>query len=141
MTVNRKLTGRASSMAGGLAIGAIASILVTVLICAIGAHMISREILAQSQTGYCAIAALLTATITGGAVASGKIKRKKMMVCLLSGLVYFSILIIVTALLFGGRYQGIGVTLITVAIGSIASALLVNHDKKKKVGPRRKKIR
>ena len=141
MTVNRKLTGRASSMAGGLAIGAVVSVFVTVLICAIGAHMISREILPQNQIGYCAIGALMAATIAGGAVASGKIKRKKMMVCLLSGLVYFCILLALTALLFGGQYQGIGATLITVAIGSVASGLLVNTERRKKTRPRRKKIR
>ena len=140
MTINRKSTGRASSMAAGLTIGAIASLCVTVIICAIGAHMISKEILPQNQIGYCAIAAMLAATITGAAVASGKIKRQKIMVCMLSGLIYFCTLLALTALLFGGKYQGTGVTLITVGLGSIAAALLVNREKKPRPTRRRRKI-
>ena len=140
MTINQKPTGRASSMAAGLTIGAIASLCVTVLICAIGAHMISTEILPQNQIGYCAITALLSATIMGAAVASGKIKRRKVMVCLLSGLIYICTLLALTALLFGGQYQGIGVTLITVGIGSIAATLLVNREKKPRSKRRHKKF-
>lgn len=136
---NRNHTGRALSIPSGLALGATVSMAVTVVISLIGAQMIINEILPQEQIGYCALAALLAGTILGGLTASGKIKRRKLMVCLLSGCVYFCILLATTALFFGGQYAGFGVTFLTVMLGCIAAALLSNRRGEKRVKRKHKK--
>lgn len=135
----KKLTGRAMSMPQGLAIGALVSLAVTVLVSAVGAHMIASEIISQEQIGYCSIAAILTSTIAGGMTASSKIKTRRLMTCALSGLCYFGVLLSGTALFFGGQYRGVGVTLVIVMIGSLIAALLENRDHRNKYGKVRKK--
>lgn len=121
---NVKNTGRAVSLPAGLAFGAVVSMIATVLIAFVGAQMIMKEVLLQEQIGYCSMAALLTGTISGAIAASRKVKHRKIIVCMLSGCVYLCLLLASTALLFGGQYDGFGVTAITIFIGSIASALV-----------------
>lgn len=133
------LTGRALSIPSGLAIGAGVSILVTVLVSLIGAQMIMSEILPQEQIGYCSMAALLSGTILGAVTASAKVKHRKLLVCTLSGGVFLCILLAVTALFFGGQYEGFGVTAITVVIGCGAAAILANGKGTRQPKQKRKK--
>lgn len=139
--VERKMTGRAASIPAGLAIGALVSMLATIIVTAVGAHLIMSEVLPQEQIGYCSIAALLCGAILGAVTAAGKVKHRKLLVCLLSGLVYYCVLLAVTALFFGGQYQGMGVTFVTVCLGCAAAALLTSREKKSKTPQRRKKTR
>ena len=126
--------GRAVSIPKGLMWGAGVSIAATVLISFLGAQLFMSEMIAQEQIGYCCIAALLAGSILGAYTASGKVKHKKLLVCLLNGCVYFVILLATTALFFDGQYYGFGVTFITVLLGSFAAALLANHTGNK--GPK-----
>ncbi len=135
----RKLTGRAVSMPQGLAMGALVSLVMTILVTALGAHMIASEIIPQERIGYCSIAAILISTISGGITAAAKIKRRRLMTCALSGMCYFLILLSATALFFGGQYEGIGVTLLVVILGSFAAALLGNREHRNTHWQRRKK--
>lgn len=135
----RKLTGRATSIPQGLALGALISIAITILVTAMGAHMIASEIMPQEQIGYCSIAAILLSTVSGGMIATGRIKRRRLMVCMLSGLCYFCILLSMTALFFGGQYDGIGVTLLIIILGSLVSALITNRQRRNSNHRQRKK--
>ena len=139
MTANRKVTGTAVSLPVGLAIGAAVSVAATVFISAIAAHLVSSELIAQENIGYCSITALVCSTLLGAWTAAGRIKRQRFVVSLLSGLVYYLILLSVTALFFGGQYQGMGVTLTVVALASIAAALTAGREGKQLRPKRRKK--
>lgn len=134
-----KMTGRASSLPSGLALGALTGMLATVVVTATGAHLIAKELMSQEHIGYCSIAALLSGTMLGAIVASGRVKHRKLLVCLLSGFTYFLILLSITALFFGGQYDGIPVTFITVSIGSLAAALLASREPGSKPKRKRKK--
>ena len=81
----------------------------------------------------------LAVTLAGAAVAVGKIKRRRVYVCLLSGGIYYGILLAMTALFFGGQYQGMGVTALLVLAGSGLVALLGLRGEKG-AKPRRRKI-
>ena len=140
MTINKKVTGKAASLPLGLAVGALVSILTTILICAVSAHLISTEAIAEEQIGYCSIAALICSTILGAVTAVRKIKHKRLVVCILSGAVYYLILLSVTALFFGGQYQGMGVTLIVILLGSLAALLITGREGKGRTPSKRKKI-
>ena len=139
MTTQHKAHGRASSMPWGLAAGAAVSTVVTMMICMIGAWLIGAEIMSQQQIGYCSILALLMGAILGAITAWKKIQRQKLMVCLLSGGVYYAILAAITIVFFDGGFQGMGVTFVTVLIGCAAAVLLTNTEQKQKSIKKRKK--
>ena len=111
-------------MAVGLAIGSGTSLLITLVGSWFFAYLISKEILEEITIGYCAMFIILLASLTGTAAAVGKIKRRRLCVCGLSGLIYFGILLSMTALFFGGQYQGVGVTALLIMAGSCTVALL-----------------
>lgn len=138
MVVNQKPTGRALSIPAGLAFGAVVSLGVTILSAALLAKLVDSEMLAEENIGYGIILLLLAASFTGAMTSYIRIKRQRVLVCLLSGVVYFAMLLSITALFFGGQYDAVGVTAILVLGGSAAAALLGLRDSR---GGKRKKIR
>ena len=127
------------SIPSGLAAGAAVSIVATVVISFVGAQLILNEVMTQDRIGYCSMAALLAGTILGAVTASGKIRHRKLLMCLLSGGVYFCLLLAATALFFGGQYEGFGVTFLTVLMGSFAAALMTSREGKGGKKRKRKK--
>ena len=127
MVANRKVTGTASSIPAGLALGAAVSLAITLAGAWIFAYLIAGEILKESSIGYCAMAIILLASVVSAAVAVGRIKRRRVYICGLSGLIYFGILLSMTALFFGGQYQAVGITLLGLRGEGTAS-----HRKKKR---------
>lgn len=117
MVANRKVTGTAKSMPGGLALGWAISFGFTILGAMVFASLISKELLREDMIGYCAMVILLVASMLGAAVSVGAIKRRRAYVCGLSGMIYYATLLSMTALFFGGQYQGMGVTALLVLAG------------------------
>ena len=103
--------------------------------------MIASELMPQEKIGYCSIAALLLSTILGSITAMERVKRKKLMVGLMNGGIYYILLAVVTILFFDGKFQGMGVTLTVVLIGSLAAVLVENRKPKQRSGKQRIKIR
>ena len=132
-----KREGRAVSIPSGLAAGAAVSIAATVVISFVGAQLILNEVMTQDRIGYCSMTALLSGTILGAVTASGKIRHRKLLICMLSGGVYFCLLLAATALFFGGQYEGFLITFLTVLMGTVAAALMTSREGKGK----RKRIR
>lgn len=124
MVVNQKVTGRASSMPGGLAFGAAISVGLTLLIAGILTWLVSEEKLAWENIGYGIMVLLLISSFAGALAAYGRIKRQRMLVCGIAGVVYFGILLSLTALFFGGQYDGMPVTALLILGGSAAAGLL-----------------
>ena len=127
--MNQKMTGRASTIPGGLAIGETVGMLITLLIVVVGAVLVSNEVIDFENIGYCSMIALVLGSVTGAVTAVKKIKRRKFLMGVLSGVVYYLMLLMVTALFFGGQYRGMGVTLLLVLGGSIAGAIMANREK------------
>lgn len=140
MVVNQKVTGTASTMPGGLALGAAVSLLVTLFGSVLSAWLVARESIPESGIGYCAMVILLLAGIAGSAVAVERIKRRRMLVCMLSGGIYYACLLGMTALFFGGQYQGMGVTALMVFCG-VMLVLLAGIRREGRGDYRKTKIR
>ena len=119
MTVNRKPTGRSSSIPAGLGWGTATAMTVTVVGTAAVAKMIDSGIMDWSNCGYGVLGILMLSAWTGAMVAAGKIKRIRMAVCMAMGAVYFCCLMLMTALFFGGRYSGVGETALLIFCGSM----------------------
>ena len=123
MVANRKVTGKAASMPGGLALGGALSMALTILLSVLTAKLVDTGALAEDAVGYAALVILLLSSVVGAAVAAARIKRQRLIVCLASGAVYYGLLLSLTALFFGGQYTGMGVTALAVAGGSGAVSL------------------
>ena len=124
MVANRKMTGRASSIPNGLAVGALSGLVISIFASVTAAYLISAEILAQDKIGYCAMVVLMLASFVGAMVADRRIKKMPIQMAAISGLLLYLILLSMTALFFGGQYEGMGVTLLIVMIGSGAGGIL-----------------
>lgn len=118
MVVNRKVTGKAVSMPLGLAIGLAVCMAITLITAGISANLILSQRIGEGAIGYCAIVALLLSSAVGARLAAVVVKRRWMIVCMAVGGIYFLTLLGITALFFGGQYQGIGVTALMIFGGS-----------------------
>lgn len=138
MVTNRKPTGRASSMPAGLLFGAAVSMTITLLSAAVLAKLTAAEVIEESRIGYGVMIMLLAASFVGAMGAYFKIKRQRLAVCALSGVIYFLMLLCITALFFGGQYEAVGVTGALVLGGSLTAGILGSVPKR---GGKRGKIK
>lgn len=138
MTLNHKVTGRAMSIPAGLAFGASVSVLMTLMMAAVTAKLISAQMIEETSIGYGIMLILLSSSFTGALTAACKVKRQRLLVCALSGAVYLVILLSVTALFFGGQYEAVGVTSLLVFGGCTAAGFVGIREKR---GTRSRKIR
>ena len=135
MVQNRRATGTATSMAVGLAIGAATALFILGIAATLIAWLVLGGRMPVSGIGYGVMVAHLLAVCIGGLIASKAIKHRKMFVCLIIGCVYYLCLIGCTAMFFGGRYQGMGITALIIAVASGLTGWLIsrgdNHRNKR----------
>ena len=118
-----------NSMPKGIIAGVIGSVLVTFASVTIFSGMILREIISEESKGYCAVAILLASVTTGSSIAISK-SSNRVRTSLYIGIIYSTILLTVTAILFGAQYQGVGVTIFVVIIGCILTVMLQKNSSK-----------
>lgn len=121
----------------GLALGGGCSLLITILSAAVLAWMVDKEKLAWENIGYGIMITLLLAAVLGARLAYGRIKRQRLLVCTLTGVVYLGMLLSITALFFGGQYDGALVTAVLILGGSAAVGLIPTGGHRKTVQKRR----
>lgn len=131
MVSNRKITGRASSIPAGVAYGAIISMSITIIIAAVVAHLISSEMLSHRNIGYSSMIILFISSLTGSWCGAKRIKRLHIQTAAMCGCVYFLTLLAITAVFFGGQYEGIGITLTLIVLGSTAGGFIAARKPKK----------
>ena len=137
MVLNQKPSGRASSMVGGLSAGLIGSATITAALAALSAKMVDLQWIGVKDIGYCAMVILIVAPFTGTCIAQNRIKRQRLVVSVISGSLYFLMLMGMTALFFGGQYEAVGVTLLLVFCGTALT--LLARERKNRVGKRVKR--
>lgn len=124
MVRNQKVTGTAGTLPAGVVLGLMLSLGVTLAGAAVTAWLLSAERIGEGGTGYCALVILVLSSALGAWLAMARIRRLRMQVCLLTGLCYYLLLLAMTALLFGGQYEGMGITALAVLGGSGSVAVL-----------------
>lgn len=124
MVENRKQRGKAMSVPAGLAVGGLTSLGVTLGTGLALAWLIHGEHMEMENIGYGIMIMLLAASFSGAEVAYSRIRRQRMLVCVLSGAVYMGILLSMTALFFGGQYSGVGVSSLLILAGCVTAGLL-----------------
>lgn len=120
--MNHKVKGTAATMPLGLALGLAASIAMTLILAALIAYLVLGEKVAEGAIGYGAMLTVLLSSAMGALISVTRIKRRRMVTCMASGACYYLVLLSITALFFGGQYQGMGVTalLVFAGVGSVA---------------------
>lgn len=124
MYAKRKVKGTAMGIPGGLGLGIVASLLITFAGAAVTAWLIASEKIGEGTAGYAVMVILALASATGSLVAVHLVKRLRLQVCMLTGGCYYLTLLALTALLFGGQYQGMGVSAVIVLGGCALIAFL-----------------
>lgn len=141
MQVKQKYTGRVMSVPGGLAVGVGISLLVTAVGAAVLAWLLDGEKLLWENVGYGIMGMLLCASFFGSLAAFRRIRRQRMLVCMLSGVAYLGVMLSMTALFFGGQYEGVGVTALLVLGGSGAAGMLGLKPEKGRGGKAKVRIK
>ena len=137
MNTNRKAAGTTASVPRGLALAALVSMITTLVSAAIIAHCIHSERISWEQAGCWIMGMLFAASFLGGKSAYAAIRRQRLIVCFMAGILYWGLLLVTTALFFGGDYSTVWETAGIICGGSGAAGLLSvpdHHKKKAKVG-------
>ena len=133
-----KMNGKASSMTGGILWGVGIGYAVMILLAMSLAIMIHVGYIAQENSGYGIMVILLLSSFLGAMSAKGKIKRRNMLVCIETGVVYFAALLLTTAMFFGREYEAVGETALLVLCGSVIAGMssipMRNTKKSKRIG-------
>lgn len=140
MTINAKVTGTATTIPKGLILAALVSLGITAALSALTAWLILSRTLPESGVGYCAMGILLLSSAAGAVTAINCIKRLRFQMGVASGAIYFICLLIITALFFGGIYDGVGVTALMILCGS-GLVILLGNSGQNRAGCRRRKNR
>ena len=124
MRNKQKVSGRADSIPVGLAVGAVSCILLTIVCVAVLTKLVDTGKIQWENIGYAIMVQTIIASFIGAKIAHTRIKRQRLLVCLLSGLIYYVFLIATVAIFFGGKYEGMAVTALLVLAGCVCASLL-----------------
>ena len=135
--MRRKVTGTAMSMPGGIGLGIGISVVLMLIGAMVVAWLVTTEKMAQTSIGYGVMLIHVLAAAAGCCAAAGAIKHRRLMVCGVTAAGYYLALLVV-ALIFGGQFEGMGVTALTVLAGGGIAVILGLAGKRS--GVRRHKI-
>ena len=138
MTINRKVTGTASAVPTGMAMGVMTAMAIMLTGTLTASIMIHKEILQWDQSGYAVMLILILSSWIGTSVAARKIKRRRLLSCAVSGGIYYLILLAMTGLFFGGKYSGVGETGLLILCGSTLGFLMKYKAKPERIRRKRR---
>ena len=124
MYLKKKTTGTSASIPVGIGLGLVASMVITLACSGITAYLISAEKIGEHTIGYMVMLILALSAVIGTWIAVTAIKRLRLQISLLFAGCFYLVLLAMTALLFGGQYQGMGISAVIVLAGSMAIAFL-----------------
>ena len=121
MGKQRNGMGKATSMPVGIGIGLGTGIAITLIGAVILAFALEAQRVSVEMMGYGIMVVLFISAFAASIVAMWCVKHRKMQVSLITAGAYLLSLFAINALFFGGQYEGVGATLLVVAIaGAVA---------------------
>lgn len=131
MVTSKKVKGNAVSMPLGVMYGLVTTIIISISTIALLVGGILAEKVNEVHIGYFIILILLVSSFCGGLVSVTRVKRRMMLVSGIVGIGYFSMLLLVTAVAFGGRFGGMWMSGMVILLGSAgAGGLGLSLNKK-----------
>lgn len=137
MTSLIKQTGKSKSLPESMLISAVISISVTVIGSLAIANGLQQEKISWEQAGYWIMAMLFLASFLSATSTILFTKRKRLAIACMSGLLYWGLLLCLTALCWGGQLAGIWETAAIIGAGACSAGLLSPINRK--TGHRRKR--
>ena len=106
------------NITAALGLSALSSITATIVLAAIIAFLMNTEKITDTSIGYSGMGILLGASFAGAITAEKRFNGNRLLAGLLSGVVYFLILIGVTTLFFEGGCHGVWANALMILCGS-----------------------
>lgn len=113
----------ATSMPKGIAAGIAVSLCVTLIGAMILAWLVATERMGEQTVNAGCFVILVVAALLGAVISSGAIRDKRMLVSGISAGGYY-LALLGMALVFGGKFEGLGTTALAILVGGGASLLL-----------------
>ncbi|MBE6934646.1 MAG: TIGR04086 family membrane protein [Ruminococcaceae bacterium] len=122
MRFQRKVSGKGMGIPSSLGLALVVSVAITLLGAMIIAALIASGKIGEGAMQYGVMGVLAISAASGAWVASAIAKRLRLQMCMIAGGCYYLVLLAMTALFFGGRYQGVilHAIIILIACGVIA---------------------
>ena len=133
MTSLMKRSGKTGSIAEGLLFSAIISTAITFLISVLLASLLNKEKITWEQAGYWIMCMLFAASFIGAKTAVLVVKRQAIVIALMSGILFWGLLLCITALFFGGNWSSVWETAAIITAGW-GTAVLLGIKKRGKQG-------
>ena len=127
-----KFTGKAGAVPSGILTGGIVSMIITLLFSGVIAYALSDEKMTWQDAGYWIMGMLFAASYTGAKCSYMLIKRQRGPVSLMTGFLYWGMLLCTTALFFGGNYSSLWETVGIIVAGCGCAVLIKMPDGKKR---------
>ena len=131
MTGVMKSGRKACSVTGGMVISATVSIAITLFLSLWIANLLNHESITWEQAGYWIMGMLFAASFLGGKSAIAAIQRQKLLIAIMSGALYWGILLCMTALFFGGNFDSLWETAGIISAGCTSAALIALPGRQK----------
>ena len=132
MTKKHKLSGAGVTMPVGIVMG-VAVCVAVVLIGAVAlAYLVIRETIGLGSVGFGALLIIGLSSAIGAWFATMLVKEKKLLVCGLTALGFYLVLLSITAVFFDGMYAGLGIAAVAILAGAGISLLPGMRGKKGK---------
>jgi putative membrane protein (TIGR04086 family) len=120
----KKAKGTATAIPIGVLWGAIISLLMTIISALMLTWLTLNGITDQEKLGYSIMVSILLATMIGSFVSSTLVKRRKLLICWVTGMAYYITLLGINALLLGRNFQGVIAEGLLITAGSLISGIL-----------------
>lgn len=134
MRSSGKITGKSMSIPGGLALSGAVSMGITLLVSILLAKFLGSQRISWEQAGYWIMAMLFVAALAGGKAGIAAIRRQRLAVSAMCGLLYWGLLLCLTALFFGGNFNAVPETALIIIAGSGCAAMVSLPHKKVRRG-------
>lgn len=123
---------------GAVAMGVGVCMVIMLIGITISAALIVSNRISVASQEYCIMIIALISSFLGAATALKGAEGIKLILSSLIAMVYFLILLAITAVLFEGQYQGIGVTALLILCGTTVGSFLGTKDKKRVISRKSK---
>ena len=124
-------TGTARSFPVGTLLAGFVSMIITFILGSIIAKSIHIEKITWEQAGYWIMITIFVASFLGGKYAIKLIKHQNLMISIAAGIIYWGLLLCITALFFGGKFDAVLETAGIILSGSVSAALISKPKRKK----------
>lgn len=122
-----------ASMPVSLATGCVLAWVITIVIGAIVAFLVTGERVSEDFINPASVIALFASSFTCAMIAGGMVGQRRMIVCVISGGIYYISLICVNILFFDGSFRGLLGAALTVMGSCVIAGLLQTRQKKQRI--------